>query len=457
MVERGEVDVPEEGVLARVQRFVMRDLWHLDLRPRSLTAAALRLLQLGVMIAQGFIRDQLLLRASGLAYVSTLSLIPLLIVMVAFAGMVGGQQALVDMVVDQLTAVSPDARDVILERVRGVKLGSLGTIGATLLVATAVLALRHLEATLNEIWGIRVNRSWMRRFSDYLTVLVVAPILAATAISLSATLQSEPLLERLLEIDLFASLYDAGLSQLPTVLLIFVFTFLYWFFPNTSVRVGSALLGGIVATILFSLARYVYVDFSIGAARYSVLFGGMVALPLILVWLYVCWAVVLLGAEVAFAHQNLSHYRRELRGQAVGAAEREALGLRVAVEVARAFAAHDPPPHADMISEELDIPVRSVRELLESYVWAGMLVVCGLEGREGGYVPARPLADISVADVMQSLRGERHGSAPPVVASDSVQAAQVAVDRVLTDLDRSIYALTADCTLADLLGEPSRA
>jgi DNA-binding IscR family transcriptional regulator len=86
-----------------------------------------------------------------------------------------------------------------------------------------------------------------------------------------------------------------------------------------------------------------------------------------------------------------------------------------------------------------------------------MLVVCGLEGREGGYVPARPLADISVADVMQSLRGERHSSAPPAVASDSVQAAQVAVDRVLTDLDRSIYALAADCTLADLLGEPSRA
>lgn len=457
MTEKSRVQEPEEGTLARIQRFVFEDLWHLDLRARSLTATALRVLQLGVMIGQGFVRDQLLLRASALTYVTILSVIPLLIVTLAFASMVGGREVLVDLLVEQLTAVSPAARDWLVERVHDVKIASLGTIGATMLLVTTILALRHLETTLNEIWGIRVNRSWMRRLSDYTTVIVVAPILTAVAISLAATLQSEPLVERLLHFPLFERLYSAGLSQLPSLLLVVAFSFLYWFFPNTHVRPLSALLGGVVAAVLFSLARYFYVDFSIGAARYSVLFGGMVALPLILAWVYVCWSVVLLGAEVSFAHQNLSRYRRELRGTAAGAAEREAAGLRITVEVARAFAQHEPPPVASQLSEELDIPVRGVRKLLESVSEAGILVHLGEENREGGYVPARPLADISVASVLYAIRGSRRPLEDSRLEDGPVRVAQVAVDQVLGALEKAAYDVGEDLSLADVLRERTEA
>jgi membrane protein len=444
MEQQGEAATQDEGVLSRAQRFVFHDLWQLDLRPRTWTASALRLLQFAVMVGQGFVRDRLLLRASSLTYVTTLSLIPLLVVTVSLIGLVGGQRSLVDMVVDQLTVVSPEVKDYILGQLQGVRIGSLGTVGATVLVFTTVLALRHLEESLNDIWGARVGRGWMRRFADYLAVLIVAPLLTAAAISLGATLQSEPLVEKLLGSPLFSALYYGGLSYLPSLLYVVAFTFLYWFFPNTSVRLTSALLGGIVATILFSMVRWAFVEFSIGSARSSVLFGSLVALPLILTWIYVCWAVVLLGAEVAFAHQNLRHYRRELKGLAPGPAAREEVGLRVVVEVARAFCHHQTPPSADDLANDLEAPVRAVRELLAVFDEGGILVACGQGDREVGYLPARPVHDITVSDVMRALRGGRR-------QDDAVAPAGDAVRRVLTAMEAAALHLGEDRMIQDLV------
>ena len=438
---------------ARIQRFVLEDLWHVDLRPRSVTASGFRLLQMVVMIARGFVQDELLLRASALTYVTALAVMPLLVVMVALIGVVGGKQTLVDFVVNQLTAVSPDARELIYSRLQAVRIGSLGTLGGTMLVFTSVLTLRHLERTLNGIWGIQQGRTWSRRFADYLAVLVVAPVLTATAVSLATSLQSETVVGELMRSRAFSVLYQIVLGLLPHVLLTIAFTFLYWFFPNTRVRATSALVGGFVAMLLFSAARFAYVDLSVGAARYSVLFGGMVALPLVLAWLYVCWAVILLGAEVAFAHQNLSHYRHELRRIPPGFAEREAVALHVALAVARSFVQGRPAPGVASLSDQIDIPVRAIRETLAGLERAGIVVKCALDDEEESYLPGRPVAEISVSDVLRAVRGPRLGGAGPerTVDDDAAQADPV-VERVLDDLDRATSRGGGAQSLADLLG-----
>lgn len=440
------------GLAERVRVFILRDLWRLDLRPRSLTASGIRLLQLAVMITRGFIRDELLLRASALTYVSLLSLMPLLLVTVSLIGLVGGQDRIIDMLVGQLTAVSPEAREMILVRLRETNIGSLGTVGGSLLIVTAVMTLRHLEKTLNDIWGIRKGRSWSRRFSDYLAMLVVAPILTATAISLATTMQSGELFTQLLDRPLIAAAYGSGLRYLPQVLFTVSFTFLYWFFPNTRVRPFSALLGGLIAMLLFSLARHAYVDLSIGAARYSVIFGGMVALPLVMVWLFVCWSIVLLGAEVAFAHQNLSHYRQELTQVTPGPAEREAVGLRIALEIAAAFRRGHGPPVAAGLSDRLGVSVRTVRQMLEALEESGLVVRCTGDDRETAYVPARPLDRISVSNVLDALRGDRRESASGVARShEQVTPFDTAVDAVLDELDSARARVADDRNLADLL------
>jgi membrane protein len=177
----------------------------------------------------------------------------------------------------------------------------------------------------------------------------------------------------------------------------------------------------------------------------------MVAVPLILVWVYTCWAVILLGAEVAFAHQNLSHYRRELRSTAPAAAEREAVGLAIAVEVARAFQQGELPRTADGLAVDLDIPVRSVRQLLEAFDEAQLMVVSGREGREGGYLPARPLAGILVSDVLRAMRGRRRPPEDRLVSGPGAARTHEAVDRVIHELELAVVPLAERRSLADVL------
>ncbi len=429
----------------RIRTFFFHDLWQFDLGPRSLTASLVRLLQFSVMVAQGFVSDRLLLRASALTFVTALSTIPLLVVVVALIGLVGGQESLIDAAVGQLAAVSPEANRWIVSRIQEVHIGSLGTLGGATLVLSAVLALRHLESTLGDIWGVRQNRSWPRRFADYLAVLVVAPLLMGVGLSLATSVKSQWVVRQLLEDPLFRSAFNAGLRELPTFLMAGAFCFLYWFMPNTRVRFSAALVGGIFAALSVNTALAAYVGLSVGVARAQALYGVFAQLPLLFVWIYVFWAIALLGAEIVFAVQNLAHYRREVRVAQRSPADREALGLRVAVEVARRFRDGGAPADGELLSETLDVPVRSVREVSACLVEAGLLARQSL-AHGGEYLGmARPVSAVRVADVLDALRGSR---------ADSLEAGEVdAVAQTLGDLDTAIRNSVGARSLEELVDE----
>jgi membrane protein len=435
-------------LVERTRRFFRQDLWSGDRHSRSLRAAGERILQLGVLVTEGFVRDQILLRASALTYIAVLSTIPLLVVALAIVNAIGVSQNLAELAVDQLTAGSPEAKKWVLDLVRGAKLGGLGAIGAAMLFTTTVLALRHAEETLNGIWGVRRARSWLRRFADYLAVLVIAPLFTGVALSAAPILQSDPIVGRLLAFPVFELLYQLGLRYLPTVLLFFGFSFIYWFLPNTDVRVPSALLGGAVAAILITLAQGLYVKFTVDSARYDVLFGGFAALPLLLVWFYLSFAIFLLGAEVAFGHQNLPHYRREHQVEAPEPAEKEAVALWVALEVARSFRDGQPARTAEQLAENLRVSLRTVRELLESLEAGGIVSQQASEEREAPYQLGRPAERIAVADVLRAFRGDR-GSC--VLAGEG--GVERAVRGLVEELDGALHGVAGERTLADLLEE----
>jgi membrane protein len=400
----------DESMFARLDWFrdrLWREVWHEDPDESVLLRAVRALAQLVALTFRGFRSDHLLLRASALTYVTALSVIPMLGVIFAILRLVGGDETLIDFAIEQLTTVAPEVRVTVRGYVDNLDFASFGTIGGALVFGTAIFALRHLERTLNDIWGVTSNRTWARRFSDYLAVLVVAPISTGVAVSLATTLQSEPIVTRLLVDPFFATIYGLGLSQLPVLFLFLGFTFLYWFFPNTHVRVRAAALGGAVAAVLFSAARAIYIDFQVGAATYQAVFGALSAVPLILAWLYACWAVLLLGAEVAFAFQNLKFARREMRVGEVCPAEREAVALELMVGVARAFRSGHDPPMAGGLADVLDEPVRRVRRLLEELENADLIRTVVPQGDEDvGFVPAAPLEELSVAQILRAVRGE---------------------------------------------------
>ncbi|HKJ25628.1 MAG TPA: YhjD/YihY/BrkB family envelope integrity protein [Myxococcota bacterium] len=435
------MESPEPGILERVQRFVEQDIWAWEPKPSSWTGWAVRPLQLVVLLGEGFLRDQLLLRASALTYVSLLALIPLLAIAFSIVGAIGVSDDLASVVVGQIAAVSPEAEARILDIVANVKLGQLGTIGAVALLLTTILAIGNVEQALNQVWGVREQRDYVRRFTDYLAVLVTAPLLLALAISGAAAFRSQTLVQRMLEYDTLATLYHIGLRWVPTLVMAFAFSFLYRFLPNTHVRITSALLGGAVAAVLFTGAQAIYVGFNVGAARYSALVGGLAWLPLLFAWIYVSWAIVLVGAELAFAHQNLDHYRREVLGTPPGAAAREAMGLEISLELAHAFRNGTGPRSADALAAKLDMPVRTVRDLCSELVSAGIASPFGSD-KEGGYQLGRASERVTVLDVLGALRGGpnlREVEVDPAVA------------RVVAELEEGAAKAGGDLTLAQLV------
>jgi membrane protein len=380
------------------------------------------------VIGQGFVRDQLLLRAHALTYLTLLSIVPLLALAVSLFDLLGGSERVVRFLVEQFAAGAPDAVERILAFVRRVEFGALGTVGGALLILTTILVVGNVEQALNAIWGVTKQRPWVRRIPDYLAVVLISPLLLGVALSLGTTLSSQWLVQTLLQWPVFAMLYDLGLRQAPAVLVVAGLGFLYWFLPNTEVRPRAALLGGLVGGVLFSVAQRAYLGLNVGVARYDAIFAGFAWFPLLLAWIYVEWAITLLGAEVAYAYQTLPLYRREVRGTPAGPAARESIGLAVALAVARAFLESARPWDEDQLSEHLDVPVRTVRDVVGQLEKGGILAPVADPERSGVWQLARPADRVRVADVIDALRGPRETPLRPHRLAAQVEAVFAEID-----------------------------
>jgi membrane protein len=432
---------------ARIRDFLSHKLWEIEPERRS-RLSALRLLQFSIMLGEGFIRDHLLLRASALTYFTVLSVVPLLGVVVAIASAVGvSSRDFVDWVVATFAGGAPEAEETIRALISNVDFTGLGKLGAGVLLVTTVLAIGNVESTLNHIWGVARGRSWARRFSDYLAVIVVAPILGGIALSLAASLQSQWAIAQLTDQPALSFLIRWGKALVPAGMLSVAFTFLYWFLPNTRVRFVSAAIGGVFAGFTVTVAQNVYVQWSVGAARADAFFGGFYLIPLLFAWIYLFWAIVLFGAEIGFAHQNFALYRQEVRGDPASAAERESIGLRIALDVARRFRAGGPPAHAAGLAEDLQVPVRTVRSVTQALQDAGIL--SRRVDRESDEVLqlGRPADIVKVTDVLEAVRGHR---APLHGAHAIGDVAKKLLDR----MEAAAGEAAGGRTLADLLAEP---
>jgi membrane protein len=425
----------------RVHRYFERDIWQQRQTGGPLLALGRSALQVLVIVAQGIERDQILMRATALTYFAMLALIPILALAIGLVGAFGVSDDLARAVVDKVAAGSPEAGDYILELVKKVNFGSFGAVGGASLFVTTVLGLGTVERSFNKIWGIERERSLMRRFADYLAVLVVAPLLFTAAVSLATSLRSETILQQVLSYPGLAQAYELGLRHTPTGLLLLGFAFLYWFLPNTSVRLGPALLGGLVAAVLFALAQALYIGFNVGVARTNAIFGSFAALPLLLVWLYVSWIVVLLGCEVAFAAQNLHSFRRARVGEEPRPAAREAIGIAVATRVARAFRTEGGITD-EALAGELDVPVRTVRAILTDLEAGGIVSVRG-DGERDVYQLGRAAESVSIVQVYEALRGQSPPPGHEALPDRSVHA-------LVADVERGVASALGDRTLADL-------
>jgi membrane protein len=401
---RGIVTAPVTSLAAlyaRGRTFVLRDIWLIDPATTAPTrAVVIGQLQVLLIVLRGFFLDhQCLLRASALTYTTLLALVPMLAFMFAFLKGLGVQNTLEPLFIDNLSVGSEETVRLIIDYVNNVKVTTLGVIGLGSLLCSTVVQLGTVERALNEIWGVQQSRPWLRKLSDYVSVMVVAPVLLLLAITANAVLRSQTLVASLLKQPFIE---DAMVLALTYVAVWGVFTFLYAFIPNTRVRFVPALIGGVVAGTLWQLAQRAYIDFQVGMVKYHAIYGAFAQLPVLMIWLYISWVIVLLGAELAFAYQNVAVYPVDRFASVTNFYVREWLGSAVYFSLAQAFIEGTGSWSAVAFAQQHRLPIRLVREVVQSLLHEKLVIEDATAPEH--YVPGFDLTTITPWHILCALR-----------------------------------------------------
>src|SRR5262245_30977822 len=287
----------------------MERLFRVDLHPlqTSLARGKATLLHVVIVGVEKFQDDLLSLRATSLTYSTLLSLVPFLAVAFSVLKAFGVQNQLEPALGGMLAPLGSEAIEItrrVIAFVDNQQVGVLGAVGVAGLFYTVVSLIGKIEDALNNIWRVRRPRSLGRQFSDYLSVVLVGPVVVFTALALTASAHSHWMVQRILEFKPLGVVVPLVTRVTPFVLLCAVFTFLYQFVPHTRVRLSSALVGGIVAGLLWQGAGAGFAAFVASSASYAAVYSSFAVLVLFLIWLNVEWLIVLVGAEVAYFHQH---------------------------------------------------------------------------------------------------------------------------------------------------------
>ncbi len=410
---------------------------------------AIQALRVAVLTVEGFLDDLCLLRASALTYASLMALVPVLAISFAVLRGLGWRGARLEtLILEKLTILSPEAISTVVSYIDNTSLTGLGIFGGILLLAIFLSLMSNIEHSFNAIWGSPPPRSWLRKASDYLGLSVAAPLLLASATSITAALRRDAFVQSLEATWGLGGLLEASMAMAAHVLVWLLFAFLYMFVPNTKVRLFPAVLGAVVAGSIWELTQAAYINFQIGVANYNAIYGAMAQLPVLMAWVYVSWVIVLLGAELVAAVQNLGFYSHERRTAKSGYALRERLGLSICAELARAAHACSPTPTVEDLAHKLDAPVKNIREIVNDMIAGGLLHFGGEDG-ELCFLSLAP-SRIQVSRVLDLLRG-----ADQLALQADAGAGTAKVADLCEQLDSHRMQAVSGATIADLASETS--
>jgi len=408
--------------------FFSKTLWEMDpAAAGGIKRRSISLLQFMSFTSSKFIADDSLLRATALSFTTLLSIVPLLALAFSVLKGLGAQNKLAPLILNQVAAGSEVVVNQIISYIGNTNMTSVGVIGLVALIYTAINMLGSIEEAFNVVWGVSETRTLYRKFSDYLSILVSAPLLLLAATSITTTLQSEALVNWLLERTYFGGLFLFLLQLIPYLSIWSALFLLYILIPNTRVRYRSALIGAVLAGTLWQLAQWGYIHFQVGAGNYNAIYGTLAALPILMIWIFLSWVIVLFGMEVVAAHQNLATFRRDIRGRSVSQCLKELVALAALRHIAEAFHKGEPGWSDQRLAVRLRIPRHIMCDTL-AQLEATRYIVHSAE--QGTYYPARELDQIELAGVLHSLRSE--GAACHIVGEEQAREILDTVDKAVT-------------------------
>lgn len=380
-----------------------------------------------------FYADRCLEAAAALTYTSLLSLVPLFALMFAVLKGLGAQHRLEPLLLSRLS-LDPEVTARVMEWIDQTNVGTIGALGAVFLIFTVISVLGNIETTFNMVWRVVRGRTWFRKVTDYVSVVLLIPFLLLFAVGLTSALREQSFLNRLLSIELLHGLVLAALRLAPVAMNVVALALLYAVMPNRRPHPKSILIGALVAGCAWQLVQTGYVSLQIGVARANAIYGALAQLPVTLVWIYVSWAVVLAGAQLA----AVIEYGPEPEDERARDVSRWAVALHVLVRAAERFRSGAGPVELGAVARDLDVNSELVAECVARLREAGTLAA--VDADDECYVLARDPATIEL-----SLLADEFGEAR------SPDGADPRVTRLLRALEAERRTELARTTLADLV------
>jgi len=374
----------------------------------------IRQLRIIILAWQGFRKNRISLHASALTFYTLLSVVPILALVFGISKGFGFEERL-EKVIRGLFEERQDlkaAADYIIDfannMLLGINGGFIAGIGLIVLFWSVMQVLGNVEDSFNAIWEIKRSRPIVRKFSDYLSIMLLAPVLFLLASTITGYITynvagSSGFMQYLGPIVSFL------FKILPYILIILLFTLLYVIMPNTKVIFKYGLYAGIFAGTIFQITQWVYIHFQVGVSRYGAIYGSFLAIPLFLVWMQLSWLIVLLGAELSFAYQNIEKYEFESEALKIPLKKKRLVTLLIMQQIIKGFMQGSQPLSASQIGHTLGIPIRLVRDILFELNESGLIAETTTDSpKERAFLPSVDINQMTISFVQNKLDMQGH-------------------------------------------------
>ncbi len=400
--------------VTKILRFLTYDIWRVNKEEESKKRINFyNIVKAFILVFRNLNGAQVSTRASALTYSTLLSIVPLLAVFFAIASGFGFQQTVMNELISffpgQETALikAKEYIDTSLEYAKG---GVFLGVGLVLLFYTVINLMTNIESNFNISWGVKKGRTYYRMFTDYLALIIVAPIFLVLNAGGTVFLNS-------VDHELIGIVVSPLMKIIPFVITILLFTFLLLYIPNTKVKFTSAVLGGIFTGVCFQVFQLLYISGQLWISKYNAIYGTFAALPLLLLWLHLTWFMILLGVELSFAFQNVNKFNFEHETENISRRYKDFVIIMIASLIVKRFEKGESPFTSDELSENYKIPTKLTQDILFFLENVGIIVeVATDDDWVSGYVPAIDINKITVSYLFTKIN--KYGSEDFIIDID---------------------------------------
>ncbi len=391
--------------IQKASKFLTFGVWELQLKKMpSYTRFGVHIIKVMILAYKGYQKDECPVRASALTYFSVLSIVPVIAVAFAISKGFGLEEILEEEITKALSSqqeIMTYLLDFSKRMLNSTKSGVLAVISIGFLLYTVLKLFHHIESTVNQIWNIKKSRTLLRKFTDYMSIVVIAPILMIGSSAVTVYINTG--LKHMAEegmFDMITPFLVFMMKLVPFIIMWILFTGMYIIMPNTKVKFSRAFIAGIIAGSIFQLIQIYYIDLQFAFSKYNAVYGSFAALPLFLIWVQLSWLLFLFGAEISSALDKATTYGNKLDYEVLSNSRKKILNFLVLKHITEDFKMGKEAPSAQELSDKLKLPLRYIEQITENLIKCKLVNETISHGdHDNAFQPAKDISTLSFANV----------------------------------------------------------